>query len=734
MPGLTGKLSAPNKLSPAEQGIRQGIAHSIARRGAASVNKNIAAAVQADAEEREQLLTQFEVAGKSVPQELLEQLDMRSELRRERATFEAADGAIAAQYTKQFDPVVMAESARVLDANIGNLSRDVTSQDAKIERKGKLVDLAKGLADLQQTQVETQGKELDNTLKQFEVAEEEITQRMDASFGGVGTAEIYNMINDGRMASLNVPLGRAHRYAAKRRKEDIDNQIAELGLRKDRANTLVAENKLRTSKVSAQNASKQQLLLGMNTEELSALARQTRSTGSFTVDGVTFNQVDVSTALETVQSSGAATRELKLQSFQNDIAADALITDMNEVGFMMNAAYGGGGDAYATMTADDLQEQRNALAARAALEMPDDTLGQEAFVTKQMQVYMEEMQNKMGDLRAAAIARTPEKVRPALLDVTQRGYIIDSGTAIRAMEDNIAAFATIEKGSFYSGAGRAMFNAVTKPSGVSDSVQARLDELQPGSTKKKTTKFDVNTIASALQEDTTNRAITESVSGRVAQGGAISAFAFASTALTEDQRIAIGQELFDPAKSGMKQSYLLPDRPEQINWATAVPEIADMIVATQDGPQEDRIGQLQDFFELLEQGYVAKDTVLAVTGQAKPRTLPEHQIWANARLVNDAVMPFTTQIEQMLKLEAADLATQTTLVIQEYEERFAEQDRSREGARKANANRDRLRGRTSVLGDLNVRERILRDEEFAQQNLDRLARARAEAAAEAGNE
>lgn len=726
MPGLTGKLTQPNKLTPAERGVRSGIASNIARRGAATVNKGIRAAVSADALERESLLTQFEVAGQDLPEGLLEQLDLRSELRRETATFEAAEGPIAAQYTKQFDPITMAENSRILDSNINNLTRSVTSQDAKIERKGKLVDLAQGLATLQQTNVKTEGAELDNALKQFDVNEVEITQRMDQRFGGASTADIYSMIGDGRMAAMNVPLARAHRYAATRRKQDIDLQVAEFGFRKARAGAQSAEAKLRTGKLTAAKAQKQQLLLGMNTEELSALSRQVRSSGSFVANGVTFNQVDVAEALDTVQASGLKTRELKLAGFQNDIAADALITDMNEVGTMMNAVYGGGGEGYAEMTMDDLAEQQAGLEARAALEMPDDTVGQQSLVTEQMSLYVAEMGGKVADLRKAAIARTPENARPALIDVTQRGYIIDSGTAIRAMEENMSAFATMEKSSFYSGAGRVMFNAVTQPAvagtGENDAMQALL-----GGKKDKSKKFNADAIASSLTDATVERNIVDSVSGRIAQAGAISAYSFAAEVLDNDQSGEVANYLFDQGKTGLKQSFLLQERPEQINWATAIPELADVVYATSTlGSEEEKLDQLQSFFTLFENGYVASETVQQVTGRAKPQTLPEHQVWANARLVNDAIMPFKSQVGNMLQNEAADLSTQTTLVIEEYKQRLATQDDQRDTARIRNARggaRPNLGAGNS--GNLGFKRAIKSDEQFASERLDRLAAERA---------
>lgn len=738
MPGLTGNLTRPNKLSPAERGVRSGIASRIAREGAASVNQGIRATINADAQEREALLTQYEVAGQDVPQELIEQLDLRSELRRETATFEAADGAVAAQYTKQFDPIVMAENARILDSNIGELSRDITSQDAKIIRKGKLLDLVKKSTDLQQTQVETQGKVLDNTLKQYEASQIEITTRMDDAFGGVGTSELMKMIGDGRMAAANVPLADAHRYVAKRRKADIDLQIQEMNLRKGTAQARDAEAKLRTSKTAAGNAAKQQLLLGMNTEELTAMSRVLRSTGSQTIDGVTFNQVDVANALETVHTSGGLGREIKLQSFKTQMDADALVTSMNRAGFMMNAIYGGGGDAYATMTIDDIDEQRAQLANEAAELMPNDTTGQSAYVEEKLQLHIANLQSKMVEIEKAALARTPENARPALLDITTRGYINDSGTANLAAVENLSSFATMEKGSFYSDAGRTMFNAVTKPqtAAVGDEGTADISSFF-GNDDKKKAKLTANDIASAVSNPEVNRNMTSHFTGRVAQAGAISAFGFASVNFEPELREELGNLLFDGVKQGLKQTYVLNEGEDigQINWDTVVPLVIDTVAAARPRDPEDSIAELQNFFDVMALDYVNPTTKSNVIGAAKPNTMAEHQVWANVRMVNDAIVPFSDQIGQFLTMDAAELTKASNKAMADYALRLEAQETNRVNTAKRNE-RDRQRAGLGHgnSGGLGLNRPILSDTDFAQRNNQRLSSAARERAAAAAGE
>ncbi len=122
------RLTKPARLSPAERGLRDGIQLAISRRGAAAVNAQIRAVTDADSRERKDIIDLFLLADMPVPQELLKQMDMLTELRKRRAMFNAAAPEIAAQYTKQYNSEIMAKNELTLNANIETLTREVRAE------------------------------------------------------------------------------------------------------------------------------------------------------------------------------------------------------------------------------------------------------------------------------------------------------------------------------------------------------------------------------------------------------------------------------------------------------------------------------------------------------------------------------------------------------------------------------------------------------------------------------
>lgn len=115
--------------TPVIRGLKSGVNLRIRNEGAEKVNRLLSSWRKKDGEERRKVINFYKKHNEPVPEEVVEQLDLLSSLRQQRALFLASDRYISAQYTSAFDLSIMDENEQTLKANIKFLTDGIRQKN-----------------------------------------------------------------------------------------------------------------------------------------------------------------------------------------------------------------------------------------------------------------------------------------------------------------------------------------------------------------------------------------------------------------------------------------------------------------------------------------------------------------------------------------------------------------------------------------------------------------------------